>query len=389
VTPIEQDASRVRLLKHVRRAGAISRVELVEATGLSKGTVTELTAELVRKGVLAELPGVASARGRPRIDLRIVAGAAYAIALIPLSDGQVSLDVIDLNGERVYSEFGDFADSGLDRLADRAAEVIDAAIGRSGVARSLLRHAAVVLPAQVDRHRGVVHWMPQHGWHEPQAIGPRVAARLGFPVTVDNRASVVARAEHWFGKGDIADDFSCIALLERGMGAARYRGGLLQTGTHGMNSEFAHVKVAFEAGRPCFCGGTGCLAAYASVMGILRHAQGEGAALGDVQFGDLVERARAGEAAAAALFETAGRALGTAVAGHINESDPGRVLIVASAAPLPDLIGPAFRAALAQQTLRTLLPRTSVEFRTIAEEDYWKGAASLALEELYRHAPSG
>jgi hypothetical protein len=28
-----------------------------------------------------------------------------------------------------------------------------------------------------------------------------------------------------------------------------------------------------------------------------------------------------------------------------------------------------------------------VEFRSIAEEDYWKGAASLALEELYRHSP--
>lgn len=385
---IEHDASQVRLLKHVRRAGAISRVELVEASGLSKGTVTELTADLVRRGVLAETPGVAPARGRPRIDLRIVADAAYAAALIPLGDGVVSLDVIDLNGDRVYSERGDLGDPGIDSLADRAATVIEDAIGRSGVPRHLLRHAAVVLPAQVDRHRGVVHWMPQHGWHEPQAIGPRVAERLGLPVTVDNRASVVARAEHWFGKGDIADDFSCIALLERGMGAARYRGGLLQTGAHGMNSEFAHVKVAFEGGRPCFCGGSGCLAAYASVMGILRHARGADASLPAASFDDLVSLARAGEAGAAVLFETAGRALGTAVAGHINENDPGRVLIVVAAAALPELIGPAFHSALAGQTLPTLLPRTGVEFRSIAEEDYWKGAASLALEELYRHSPS-
>ncbi|EJL35117.1 ROK family transcriptional regulator [Novosphingobium sp. AP12] len=385
---IEHDASQVRLLKHVRRAGAISRVELVQVSGLSKGTVTELTADLVRRGVLAEMPGAASARGRPRIDLRIVAGAAYAAALIPLSDGLVSLDVIDLNGDRVYSERGDLGDPGIDRLADRAAALIDGAIGRSGVPRRLLRHAAIVLPAQVDRHRGVVHWMPQHGWHEPEAIGPRVAERLGLPVTVDNRASVVARAEHWFGKGDIADDFSCIALLERGMGAARYRGGLLQTGTHGMNSEFAHVKVAFEGGRPCFCGGSGCLAAYASVMGMLRHAGGGGTARSNDSFADLVARARAGQADARRLFETAGRALGTAVAGHINENDPGRVLIVTAVAAMPDLIGPDFRAALCDQTLRTLLPRTSVEFRSIAEEDYWKGAASLALEELYRHAPA-
>ena len=112
------------------------------------------------------MPGSSSPRGRPRIDLLIVKEAACAVAMISPSDGLVSLDVIALNGDRVYFECEDFGGPEIAIFADRVAAVIKGAIRRKGVPRSLMRHAAVVLPAQVDRHRGVVHWMPQYGWHE-------------------------------------------------------------------------------------------------------------------------------------------------------------------------------------------------------------------------------
>ena len=82
-------------------------------------------------------------------------------------------------------------------------------------------------------------------------------------------------------------------------------------------------------------------------------------------------------------FATAGRALGTAIASHINEHDPGRFLIVASRADMLDLVRPDCLAALEAQIVPALKDRTVIEFRTIDESEYWKGAAALTLEALY------
>ncbi|GEM_PF-5857262 len=48
------------------------------------------------------------------------------------------------------------------------------------------------------------------------------------------------------------------------------------------------------------------------------------------------------------------------------------------------MIAPAFHEAVGEHMLTTLVDKTHIEFRTIAEGDFWKGAASLALEQLYR-----
>lgn len=384
----ENDDSTLLIMKHIRRAGGISRVALAQATGLTKGSVTELVARLVDQGLLSERVSAPSGRGRPRVGLEIVADAGFAVGLSPASLNALSVDIIDMNGDRIFSQLHEIDGLDVHSISGNAITAIEQAITRSGIAHRYFRHAGIILPGQVDRRNGVILWLPHSGMHEPVAIGPQVEKALGFPATIDNRATVVARAEHWFGAGQSLDNFSCIAILERGMGGARYRNGHLQTGFNGSNSEIAHIKIAFENGRACFCGASGCLGAYASVGGMIGHYASQTGradfAMGAGAFAALVQDARSGNGQALGIFETAGRALGTAVASHINETDPGRILIVAAEPDLAVMIRQAFDDALREHCLRPLLGRTKVEFRTIAETDFWKGAASLALEQLYR-----
>jgi predicted NBD/HSP70 family sugar kinase len=388
--PAEHDHNKLRLLKAVRRTPSISRIELAAALGLTKGTVTELSAALLRRGVIVEEEAAPGGRGRPRTGLHIAAGAAHALGLFPMFDGTVLVEIIDMTGERIASHRATIGGLGeVGSLAGRLADAVEDAIACAPIARDTLRHVGIVLPGQVDRRAGILHWLPAGGVHDPVAIGPLVEARIGIPVTLDNRATVVARAEHWFGHpgaGDL-DNFTLIALLEMGMGGARYADGALQTGYNGMNSEYAHAKVAFDGGRACFCGGTGCLAAYASVAGIVAGLAGQGAANErtiPALFEEAVVQAQAGDAAAKAAFDTAGRALGSAVAGHVNADDPGRVVIATASPDLPALLAPAFEVTLAAQILPALRARTRIAIRPIAPNSLWQGAASLALEQLYR-----
>lgn len=383
------DLTRLRLLKLIRRQSGISRTELADRAGLTKSTVTAIVGEMIEAGLIEENVVPAVGRGRPRISLSIAKDRAHALAVFPLPDGTASIDIVNLQGERLFSStsaLGDLTD--LVSLPARLTSCIEAAVAASKLDRTSIGGVGVVIPGHVDRHEGVIHWLPPAAPHVPMPLGGKLSKLLGLPVTLENRASILARAEHWFGEDGGQDDFTLIALMELGMGAARYAGGTLQSGFHGMNSEFGHVKVAFEGGRACHCGGTGCLVTYASAIGIVTSTGLAGdlprdAAAFSASFDRTVEDALRGKTAAVAAFDLAGKALGTAIASHVNEQDPGRVVVQTLHPHHGVLMEPALRKAVSSQILPSLLERTSIRLQPVDEDDIWKGSASLALERIY------
>lgn len=393
-----EDRTRLRLLKLIRWHNGISRTELAERSGLTKSTVTALVAEMTERGIVLEASVPAVGRGRPRVELAINEDRAHAIALFPLEDGTALINIVNLRGERVLSRqvpVGSF--DNIDDLSRQLAEPIEMVLIESALRASVIGGIGIVLPGLVDRIGGVVHWLPSAAPHAELPLGRLLSERLGIPVSLENRATILARAVHWFGEGRGQDDFTLIALMELGMGGARYVDGELLTGAHGMNSEFGHVKVAFEGGRACHCGGAGCVTKYASAIGIVtalttpsRLQSFDKAAIRDA-FHEAVAQALSGDERARAEFGRAGRALGVAVASHINEQDPGRVVVVTAHPDHAGLIAASFHETIAAQTLPTLRERTEVEIRPLLPDDFWKGSASLALERIYagRHAAEG
>ena len=392
----DQDYSKLRALKLIRRTSGLSRVELAKALGFNKATVTELVGELLRRGLLTEERAGANGRGRPRTLLSIDAQAAYAISLFPLLPDRASIDIVDLKGDRVFSEtvrIGTLND--VAALPDAISAALEGALSRGGVPSERVRQAAVGLPGLVDLREGVVHWLPSSRTRESVPLARLVEERIRMPVALDNRAAAIARAEHWFGADPEVDNFTLIAVLELGMNAARYSDGRMQIGRNGLNSEFSHVKVAFERGRECYCGSRGCLTAYCSVRGIavefsrLNGGDVYPAEAWNTLFDEAASRAISGDPQALELFETAGRALGAAVASHINEHDPGRVVIVCAKPSLLPLIAGAFHQSVDEHTLAPLRRVTRIDLRPVALADYRQGAAALALEALYRTEPQG
>lgn len=388
---IDQTYNRLRTLRTLRRAGAISRVELAQRTGLTKATMTALADELIRKGLLAEDPPLQIGRGRPRINLRIRHDAAYAVSLFPLTtDETASIDIVDMHGNRVHNYVG-----ALPRLTPAAeipaliAELLKQCLDGAPLLSSAVKVAAIIIPGQIDQRRGVVHWLPDIGPAAPWPLKEILEPLIGIPVVVENRATAVARAEHWFGHPDHSDDFSLFALMEWGMSGARYSSGTLQSGYNGMNSEMSHIKIAFDEGRSCFCGGTGCLATYATASAIVMMlAERKGIEVPDgpmpeTLFAEAVTAAERGDEDALAVFAIAGRALGAAIAGHVNEHDPGRVILSSARGDLLRLLEPAFHTAYEREVLSALRERTLVQTLGFSPDSAWRGAAAVAIEEIF------
>ena len=99
----------------------------------------------------------------------------------------------------------------------------------------------------------------------------------------------------------------------------------------------------------------------------------------EAPFRQFVVEAMGGEPVARAVFDQAGRMLGTAVANLLNDRDPGRIVIAVFDPELPRLLEGGFRAALKADTLGPVYGQADIRFDVIDGDHYRKGCAALAL----------
>ncbi len=140
----------------------------------------------------------------------------------------------------------------------------------------------------------------------------RLAAATGLPVTIDNDAKALARGEGWVGAGRGVPAFIAM-VVSTGVGGGLVVDGRLLDGASGNAGHVGHVIVE-PGGRPCVCGGQGCLEAEASGTGI---------------------RARTGRPPAEAppdLVHWVGTCVGRAVASVANLCDLRLALVAGSVA---------------------------------------------------------
>jgi glucokinase len=280
----------------------------------------------------------------------------------------------------------------------RAVACLMTALGtvRDGVERlghSILGIGAGV-PGPVDTAAGRIC---EHVPHVPELAGRALAAelseRFGLPAWVDNDVNALALAEWRFGAGRGARSLVVLAT-GTGLGAGIVLDGRLVRGAAGFGGELGHTPVKFD-GPPCWCGGRGCLALYASGRGIAEAAQARVAGHADAPLlraagGDpmaitapLVFRlAGENDPPAVAVVEEACQAMGAMIGTVINGLNPDIVVITggvaASLAPLETRI----LKAAGEYAFPRALATTRVSIVPSDKRTTMRGAAALVLYEM-------
>ncbi|MEO6247504.1 MAG: ROK family transcriptional regulator [Sphingomicrobium sp.] len=384
---IDVTHNRLALLKAIRNGGPIARTELQEFTGLASATITQVTSELLKRGLIVERKEIAKRNGRPRILLDIDPDGGIVVGASLTSRRRLIITFVDLTGEvRFKMDTGSTDAHTHEELADRVAQALETAIGESGFTRDEILRVGLSLPALVDSVHGTFYFMSTFPLG-PYPLAERIANKLGLPVTIENEMNCIARFEHWFGRARHLDTLTVIDV-GHAIGAAEYRSGLPKCGAHGITSQLGHMKLhAGPKGRPCYCGARGCANAYASIFGILQQAGRVSSTVPPIEdldqaFQNLLAEA-AGSNQASALIENAGWHLGLLVANHINVADPGDVLILVSDDRFTTLIRKSFDQAIRDNALPGLLNFTNVRFELFSSDGPAKGTAALALEQSY------
>lgn len=384
----DPEFNRLSVLKTLRLAEPVSRTDLARLTRLNGGTITGIVRDLAQRGLLIEERVASDGMGRPKLNLRINPEGAFVVGATLTTDGRLIAEIVNLRGESVFtcSEYIR-PTSRLTNLADQFVEIVTRTIDESPIAVRISQ-IGIGLPAIIDYNKGIVEFLETFG-DKSFAFAEWVERRIGIPTKIDNNINLLTRAEHWFGDGAGADDFS-IVLVDLGIGAASYQSGQLHISSHGIEAELGHVKIVPEDGRLCQCGARGCLQSYSSISGIVeQYCDWAGEPVPKIfEMTDMCERlaVRAQEGAddIIALFRRAGRYLGTSIANHINMQGPERIIILFGTESLSALMRESVIEALRRDTLPVLRDHIEVRFGRLDEGRYVRGAAAMVLEDLYQ-----
>ncbi|MGB3312030.1 MAG: ROK family protein [Nodosilinea sp.] len=208
------------------------------------------------------------------------------------------------------------------------------------------------------------------GWHDVP-IADWLEAATGRSVVVANDANCAGLGEAWLGAGRAFKDVLTLTL-GTGVGGAIILGGQLFVGRQGTAGELGLITLNPD-GPPCNSGNQGSLEQHCSVQAIRRETGLTPAALYD--------KAKAGDQAAIAFWQTYGRWLGAGIASLVYVLTPEAVIIGGGISAAAELFLPTVLGELETRVLPSSREGMQVLVAELGNQAGMVGAARLAFQQ--------
>lgn len=320
------------VLAALRRQGRLAHTEISAATGLASATVSAITADLERAGIIAKSEQLSgSGRGRPRVLFEPCRGVVHA-AVVVISSDTIQYSLVDYTG-RLIDRFNETreplpaAPSGASGVQGRAlAQAVASGIARlllrSGLETGAVQVVSISSKGLVDQSGTRLVWSPALGSAEVD-FAAALPQEWRSVLMVNNETRLVAEAL-WMrrmqeaGQGEtLRRARPVLAALSLGHSIGL---GIARPGIDDMPDvvapNFGHM-LHMTGGALCRCGARGCIEAYSGFYGILRTAFEVPVDTIPARFVPMAEidkiatMARSGQRMAGYAFRQAGLALGS------------------------------------------------------------------------------
>ncbi|MEU8193046.1 ROK family protein [Microbispora amethystogenes] len=366
--------NRAVLLHTLYFSGPTSRNDLTARTGLSAATVSTMTAGLLGENIVVEAGQVESDGGRPRVLLRVNPEYGFAVG-VDMAENHVRVGLFDLEmTERAKVDYVlRPARHDPELVARHILAGVEVVLSDAGVPTEQVLGIGVGVPGIVEPGPdGVIHAKP-FGW-DGVPLGALLRRGTSLPLYVDNGAKTLGQAELWFGSGRGSSE-AVIVLLGVGVGATIVADGTTFRGVSNSAGEWGHTKIV-AGGRPCRCGGRGCLEAYVGIEAILDRA-------GVGSQGDWEEDLDRLLASESPVIQETITYLGVGLANLVNLVNPEKIVIGGwVGARLGERLLPEIRRATAANSLAEPYAATSIVLGRLGPDAVALGAATLVLEEF-------
>jgi predicted NBD/HSP70 family sugar kinase len=361
--------------------GPLSRLDLAGRCGLSQAAVSNVVADLMDDGLLAEAGAVESDGGRPRTLLRVTPRFAVVCG-VDVGETRVRVELFDLAMTPLAkADYPVASDPDPDTVVHHVLSGLAEVTAAAGVSPAEVLGMGVGVSGMVEQGPEAIVHAQTLGW---QAVPLEHMLRAGtdVPLHLDNGAKTWGQAEFWFGAGRGARD-AAFALVGSGVGAAIVADGQSFRGSSSSAGEWGHTTLTY-GGRKCRCGARGCLEAYIGAEAVIDRYREAGGRVDGLDEESVIGALLADPSPAAkqVLADTAGY-LGAGVANLINLFNPERVVIGGWAGiALGGALLPEIGAAAEAQALHRPFAQTSIELCRLGTDAVALGAATLPVAKL-------
>lgn len=242
-----------------------TRNYLAKKSMLTAMTLTNITAELIRKNIVSEYenPNKGAVGRNPKV--LVVSDSSPAVAGIWMSKDFLFGSICDFSLKLIAAKRVDFAAHETEEtVMDKLIEMGHYLLSFSD------RHIigmGISCVGVVDSQNGVIKNVTGFFGIKTLDIKSRISEEFDLPVFVKNDMQSSALCEMYFGIGKRTDNFIYVGITN-GIGSAVVSNRQLLN-NYGSGGELGHTTINYQ-GPKCDCGSCGCLEMYASVPNILK-----------------------------------------------------------------------------------------------------------------------
>lgn len=362
-----------RIFHAVRLTPFMSQREIAAKSGADKSTVSAIIREFEAGGLIVRTrEATGGGRGRPGERIAICPKGGLLVGVHPRPQ-EVRFVAASLDGHPIGTLARPMPEDPRDLPSIVAAGIRDL---KEELRRGASETRAVGLSISgLVTSQGHLAQSPNLGWRD---VPLRALLRDAVPgaLYIGNSSNASAIAERMFGHGIAVDDFLYVESGS-GVGGGLVLDGSLYGGGAGFAGEIGHLKVVPD-GRPCRCGGRGCLSAYLAEHALVRHLKAQGSKAESTR--DVLALAQDGDGTVLSALEEAGGHLGLALANLVNLFNPPLIILGGGLAHLAPYLTPAMRRVLEAASLPSPLAACEVRISAISLEPVPRGGIALALE---------
>lgn len=341
----------------IDQQGPISRIQVADVSQLAPASVTKITRQLLERGLIKEVAQQASTGGRRAISLTTEVEPFHSIA-VRLGRDYIQFSLYNLGGVELAFDQQELVYRDQSELMKGLLVHLDAFIKQHQSSIDQLIAIGVTLPGLVNPTTGVVEYMPNTDI-DNLALGKMLKEAFKVECFVGNDVRGMALAEHYFGASQDSQD-SILVSVHRGTGAGIIVNGQVFLGFNRNVGEIGHIQID-PLGEQCQCGNFGCLETVAANPAIIDRvkkliAQGYESSLASlavITIDDVCSHAIAGDELAKQSLVRVGNQLGKAIAMTINLFNPQKVIIAGDITKAQDILFPAIRRNVENQSLTT------------------------------------
>lgn len=249
--------NRNRVFRFICKNGTVSNPDISYELKMSLPTVTQITKELIEKGLIEEIGERKSTGGRRAKALSAAANARQAVGL-DITKNHISLVLTNLTGEilnykRIQQPFVQ-----EDSYYGKVCETMEGFLDESEADRDRILGIGISFPGIVAQDREMIPY--SHILGVRNLPFDSVRRHFPYPCYFLNDANAGAYAEGI--RGESPERFFYLSLSNSVGGAIFHNGELIQ-GQNFRCGEVGHMTVIPD-GELCYCGKRGCLDAYCS-----------------------------------------------------------------------------------------------------------------------------